>query len=201
MIFIDDSVIKVGGVILPGIIKSLEIKADATVEEQKVEGNSAKPKQAIGYEDAKITLEIALEDGVDKTKEEKLKSIQNLFKKSGQLKPIVYEIINQHTSIRGIKKIIFKSLSTKETSKKSELTVSIEFWEYIPITITASKSTNNNSASTSAKTATNLNSDYETYLSNSRGGAPKVNDKTNKSPARDTANGLSSKNRLDIMPY
>ena len=34
----------------------------AEVEEQEVEGSTAKPKQATGYEDGKITLELILED-------------------------------------------------------------------------------------------------------------------------------------------
>ncbi len=40
MIFVDDSTIKIGGVILSGIVRSLEIKTDARVEEQEVEGKS-----------------------------------------------------------------------------------------------------------------------------------------------------------------
>lgn len=208
MIFVDDSIIKVGGVILSGVVKSLEIKTDARVEEQEIEGNSAKPKQATGYEDAKITLEIALEDGETKTKEEKLKGIQSLFRNTGQAKPQVHDIVNEHTAIRGIKKVIFKSLTTKETNKKSELTVSIEFWEYVATTITAtsksksksnSKSSSSNKGSSSAKG--NLNSDYNNYLSSSRGTAPKLNNKATSSPAKDTASGNAAKGKLSQMPY
>lgn len=197
MIFVDDSIIKLGGVILSGVVKSLEIKTDARVEEQEIEGNSAKPKQATGYEDAKITLEIALEDGETKTKEEKLKGIQSLFRNTGQAKPRVYDIVNEHTAIRGIKKVIFKSLTTKETNKKSELTISIEFWEYVATTITATSKSK--SSSSSAKT--NLNNDYKDYLSTSRGTAPKLNNKTASSPAKDTASGNAAKGRLSQMPY
>ncbi|MBV1817651.1 hypothetical protein KUA25_06190 [Bacteroidales bacterium MSK.15.36] len=212
MIFVDDSIIKVGGVILPGIVKSLEIKTDARVEEQEVEGNSAKPKQVTGYEDAKITLEIALEDGETKTKESKLKSIQSLFRKSGQAKPQVYDIVNEHTAIRGIKRVIFKSLTTKEVNKKSELTVNIEFWEYVPINITATKKSQNKSQSKDKKSGSssqksssqsnlNLNKNYSNYLSSSRGAAPKIKSKTSSSPARDTASGNAAKNKLSQMPY
>lgn len=206
MIFVDDSIIKVGGVILPGIVKSLEIKTDARVEEQEVEGNSAKPKQVTGYEDAKITLEIALEDGETKTKESKLKSIQSLFRKSGQAKPQVYDIVNEHTAIRGIKRVIFKSLTTKEVNKKSELTVNIEFWEYVPINITATKKSKDKKSGSSSKKSSsqsnlNLDKDYSNYLSSSRGAAPKIKSKTSSSPARDTASGNAAKNKLSQMPY
>lgn len=211
MIFVDDSTIKIGGVILSGIVKSIEIKADARVEEQEVQGKAAKPKQATGYEDAKINIEIALEDGETVTKEEKLKKIQNLFRTSGQAKPKVYEIINEHTAIRGIKKVIFKSLTTKESTKKTELSVSIELWQYVTTTITATKTSGNkktgsskksNSSSGSGKSGKgNLNSNYSGYLEGARGKAPKIKNKTANSPARDTASGNAAKNKLSQMPY
>lgn len=198
MIIVDESTVKVGGVVLPGLFKSIEVKADAQVEEQQVEGKSAKPKQAIGYEDAKITLELILEDGPKQTKLEKLTVIQNLFKKPGQQKPVVHEFVHSHTAVRGVTKVIFKSLSTKEESKKSALTVAIEFWEYIPITITATKSgakkgTSGSGGSGSVK----LNSDYQQYLSSgSRGKAPKMSDKTATTAASDTAQTAQYKAKL-----
>lgn len=193
MIFVDDNIIKVGGVMLPGLVKSLEIQGDAKVEEQEVEGSSAKPKQATGYEDAKITLDIVLDDSKNKTKEEKLKVIQNLFKKAGQSKPRVYEIVNQHTSIRNISRVIFKKLSTKETNKNGEITVSIEFWEYVPVTIVATKSTSSGSETSSVS----LNEDYQNYLSSNRGSAP---DKLSQSPAnQEVTTKYLAKQKISLM--
>jgi len=146
MLIIDESTVKVGGVILPGVFKSFEIKGSANVEEVDVKGKSTKPKQATGYSDAKLNLELRLFDDGTKTALEKLQTIQNLFKKAGQEKPIVHEIVNEHTSTRGITKVIFKDLTTKEASGKGEISVSIEFWEYIPITITATKSSTSSKA-------------------------------------------------------
>ncbi|EES73443.1 hypothetical protein POTG_01738 [Paenibacillus sp. oral taxon 786 str. D14] len=184
MILVDESTVKVGGVVLPGLFKSIEVKADAQVEEQQVEGKTQKPKQAIGYEDAKITLELVLEDGPQQTKLEKLAVIQNLFKKPGQQKPVVHDFVHAHTAVRGISKVIFKNLTTKEQNKKSELAVTIEFWEYIPMKITATKS-----AAAGRKASGSdikLNADYKQYLT-SRGAAPKMSDKTTATPARDDA--------------
>lgn len=185
MIFLDDDYIKIGGIILPGIYKSIEIKVSAQVEEQEVEGSSAKPKQAIGYEDAKITIEVSLEDSETESKEAKLEKIQNLFRRKGQNKPEVHKIISAHTVTRGITDVIFKDLSTKETNKKEELTASIELWEYVPMTITATKSKKKNSGG-SGNSASNaaLNGNYKTYVDNDRGTAPK----TNQSPAKDDPN-------------
>ena len=185
MIYVDDNTIKVGGVVLPGLYKSLEIKTEAKVEEQEVEGSTAKPKQATGYEDAKITLEIVLEDGPSNTKEDKLEQIQALFRRSGQAEPEVHQIVNEHTSKRGVSSVIFKSLSTKETNKKEEIAVSIEFWEYVPMTITAEKGRTAAAASTASEETVSQNSDGWSKYLGSRGTAPKISNKLSNSPAVD----------------
>jgi hypothetical protein len=198
LIFVDDSSIKVSGVVLPGLIKSIEVKHDALVEEQEVQGSSAKAKQATGYEDAKVTIELILEDGPKLTKKQKLEKIQNLFLKSGQKKPIVHEIINEHTATRKIKKVIFKSLGTKEENKKEQLTVNLEFWTYNTMKITATKSSGKKSSSATNNTSSyNLDPAYQNYLNNNRGSAPK----TSKSPAVDNAHATSYSNKLTNMPY
>lgn len=196
MIFVDDSSIKVSGVILPGLIKSIEVKDDALIEEQSVEGSSIKAKQAEGYEDAKVMIELILEDGPDATKKEKLEKIQNLFKKAGQEKPVVHEIINEHTAARRVKKVIFKSLNSKEESKKEQLTVSLEFWSYNPMTITAKKSKSGSSQTGTSSMVSKLDPAYQSYLSD-RGKAPK----TSNSPAVDDASTTVYANRLSRMPY
>jgi hypothetical protein len=200
LIYVDDSTVKVGGVILPGLFKSIEIKSDAQIDEQTVEGSTAKPKQATGYEDAKITVELVLEDSPKETKEQKLTKIQNLFRASGQAKPIVHDIVNTHTAIRGIKKVLFKSLSTKEqNTKTSEITASMEFWEYVPTTITATKASSSSkkkSSSKSSSATSGLSASYQSYLKNDRGKAPKAASKTASSPAKDTADSSRYKYQI-----
>ncbi len=180
MIYFDDNHMKIGSVILPGIYKSIEITQEAQVDEQEVEGSSKKPKQATGYEDSKITIELVLDTSENQTINEKLQIIQNIFKRPEQTLPEVYPIINEHTAIRGITQVIFKKLASKETNKKDEVTVSIEFWEYVAMTIAASSGSADNKGSTGSSGST-LTSKYKSYASNSRGASPK----TNKSPAQD----------------
>ena len=174
MIYLDESTIKIGGVILPGLFKSIEIKGDALIEEQTVEGRTEKPKQATGYEDAKINVELLLYDGPELTKLQKLEAIQNLFKKSGQAKPVVYEMVNEHTAVRGVTQVIFKNLTTKEQNKNDELSVMIELWEYVAMTITATATATETSSSTSSAaskakstsaTNTTISTEYQGYLS------------------------------------
>ena len=167
MIFFDESTVKINGVILPGTFRSIEVKTSALVEEVEVKGKKEKPKQATGYEDGKVTLELTLLESEEQTIIDKLDIIQKLFKNSGQAKPNVYEIVNEHTAVRGISKVIFKDMTTKETNKKSEIIAVLEFWEYITVTVTAKKKTSSSSAK-KASTST-----YNNYLPN-RGVAPKL---------------------------
>lgn len=182
MIYLDDAVVKIGGVILPGTFKSIEVSHNAKIEEEQVEGSSAKPKQADGYEDADIKIELALWDSADgKTKEEKLRTCQTVFKSAGQDNPLVHELVSVHTTIRGIKNVIIKNMTSKETNKKDEITVSLELMQYDVITITASK----NKTTDKSQTESNLSAAYQNYVSNDRGGAPKKSNKTSQSPAVD----------------
>lgn len=194
MIFADESTVKVDKKVLPGLYKSLEVKGSAIIDEQEVEGQTKKPKQATGYEDIKVVLELILEDGPDKVNGiDKLREISDIFRKPGQEKPVVHEIINEHTAARGVKKVIFKDLSSKGENKKSQLTAVLEFQEYSVITVKATKSTGGASAAQAAAQA-NLNEDYLAYLPD-RGAAP------GKSPAQDTADPSKYLDILANMPY
>lgn len=195
MIFVEDQAIKVNGVVLPGLVKSIEVTEAAKIDEQEVEGSAAKPKQATGYEDAKVNIELILDDTLAATKHQRLETLRAVFRKPGQTVPQPIPIVNQNTAAHGIDKVIFKSLRHKAESKKDQLAVTLEFWEYIPQTITAAKSGSGKS-STGGKGASStaqpeLNSDYEKYLSGSRG----------KSPAIDNAGASEGLNTASKMPY
>ena len=189
MIYTDGSEVMVDGVLLPGLFKSLEVTTAAEIEEQEVEGSTAKPKQATGYEDAKISVElILLDDANGMTKESKLEVIQNFFRQPGQEIPAVHTIVNEHTVRRNISQVLFKQMVSKATNANDQLSVTMEFWEYIPMTISvtsAKKAGETNYAADGAGSGNgNLNKDYEKYLEN-RGQAPKQKDKTAKSRAMD----------------
>lgn len=190
MIYFDDDTVKIGGVILPGIYKSMEVSQDAQVDEQDVEGSSRKPKQASGYDDAKITISLQLLDSMDgMTKEGKLQIIQNIFRAQGQEKPVVHELVSTHSSIRGIMNVIVKSMSSKESNKKDEITVDLELLQYDTVTITAKKGKKKTSVSegTGTGSGSTLSKSYQSYAANSRGKAPKQENKTAKTPATDNA--------------
>ena len=191
MIFADDEVIKIDSVVLPGLLKSIEVKGDAQVEEQEIEGNSKKPKQAIGYEDSKINIELILEDDdltVDGklSRFDKLVFVQQLFKRQGQDKPEIHQIICEDTVSRGVSQVILKNMTHKTENKKQQIVVSLEFWEYTSITITSSKTTSGKKKSTKTKSSNDnassgLTKEFRNYLP-SRGAAPKLG----KTPAQDS---------------
>lgn len=194
MIYNPDDHIKLGGIILPGLVKSIEVTTPSKIDEQEVEGSAVKPKQAVGYEDAKVNIELILDDTPTHTKYELLAIIRSLFRSPGQSVPQPIPIVCEDTMRHGIDKVLFKQLSHKCDSKKDPLSVSLELWEYIPQTIKVKK------GSTAAKTkqtsssnthTSNLSDSYQKYLETSRG----------KSPATDDASASGALGKISDMPY
>lgn len=196
MIYTEDQLVKVNGVVLPGLVKSIEVKESAKIDEQEVEGSATKPKQATGYEDAKVNIELVLDDTPTATKYQRLETVRALFRTPGQSVPQPLSIVSEDTAKHGIDKVLFKGITHKSEVKKDQLTVSLEFWEYVPQTIqtTSSSSERSSGGSSGGKTAnqqTTLSSDYQKYLQANRG----------KSPAVDDASAAEALDKVAQMPY
>ena len=131
MIYVEDERIKLNGVVLPGLVKSIEVTETAKIDEQEVEGSTVKPKQTTGYEDAKVNIELIIDDTQTQTRYERYAVLRAIFRSSGQTVPQPIPIISEDTAAHGIEKVIFKKLTHKGENKKSQLSVNIEFWEYI----------------------------------------------------------------------
>ena len=195
MIFVEDQLVKVGGVVLPGLVKKIEVTGDAKIDEQEVEGSATKPKQAVGYEDAKVTIELILDDTPARGKYQALDIIRAIFRKPGQNVPESISIISEDTAAHGIDKVLFKHIGHTYNVKTDQLVVSLEFWEYIPQTIKASKAGSSSSGSSSGSSrsssgssgggaaSSSLTESYTTYLSEDRGKSP---------VARDMLSGVAS---------
>lgn len=176
MIYVEDQSIKVNGVVLPGLVKKIEVKEAAKIDEQEVEGSATKPKQAVGYEDAKITVELILDDTPTRTKYQALEIVRAIFRKPGQTVPQPIPIISEDTAVHGIDRVLFKGFGHVTESKKEQLAVSLEFWEYIPQTIKAAKSNGSGGkaagSSRSRAASSGLSEDYKNYLATDRGISP-----------------------------
>lgn len=222
MVYQDDQTVKIDDVILPGLVKSMEIKNDAQVDEQEVEGQSKKPKQATGYEDAKINIELILEDTQDDagtvtmTRMQKLQQIQALFRQPGQALPAVHQIVCEDTAVRGISQVILKNMTHKAENKKQQITASLELWEYNTLIISAGKSASSSGAKKDASASTGagsvLNEDYKSYLKDDRGTAParketeRAAGKLSQSPqkkaaAQVTPSASAGLGRIEKMPF
>ena len=187
MIYVEDQLVKVNGVVLPGLVKSIEVKESAKIDEQEVEGSATKPKQATGYEDAKITVELILDDTQTRTKYQALETVRAIFRKPGQTVPQPIPIVSEDTAKHGIDKVLFKGFSHKAEAKKEQITVSLEFWEYIPQTIKATKASGSGGKSSGSSgggaASSGLSEEYKSYLETGRGVSP---------VARDALSGVAS---------
>ena len=57
------------------------------MDEQEVEGSATKPKQATGYEDAKVNIELIIDDTDSQTRFERYAVLREVFRKPGQNVP------------------------------------------------------------------------------------------------------------------
>ena len=122
MIYVEDELIKLNGVVLPGLVKSIEVIETAKVDEQEVEGSATKPKQATGYEDAKVNIELIIDDTPSQTKYQRYATLRAIFRSPGQSVPQPIPIISEDTAAHGVEKVIFKKLSHKGENKRGQLT-------------------------------------------------------------------------------
>lgn len=180
MLYTEDTRVKLGGITLPGLIKKLEITGEALIEEVEVEGSKIKPKQAVGYEDCKINVELIIDDTPDEKAIRKIERIKSIFKKVGQ-QPQPVTIVSPETTAAGISQVLVKSLTYTLTNKSDQYAVALALWEYVPMTIAATTSTS------SASAAVPIDPGYQNYLDEMRGIAPQLLGKTTQSPAIDIA--------------
>lgn len=215
MLFVEDQRIKLNGVILPGLVKSIEVMETAKVDEQEVEGSTARPKQATGYEDAKITIELIIDDTESQTKFERYAVLRGIFRSQGQTVPQPVPIICEDAAAHGVEKVIFQKLTHKGENKKSQLTATLELWEYIPQTITVSRASGTSGTASPSGTPSpavsgNLAAGYQDYLEVGRGISPAAVSgkkkgplavKRSRSPAVDDAPANEALGKIKRMPY
>ncbi len=180
MIFLEDNCIKAGGVTLPGVVKSIEITREAAIDEVEVKGAAVKPKQAVGYEDATVKVELIIGDTTAEQAQAKAARIHTLFRPKGQKVPQPMPMVSAETAAAGISKVLFRQVTVKRESKSDLWTATLEFMEYAPLVITATKA-----SSSSATGSVGLTDNYKQYLAQDRGTAPRLGDKTAGSPAVD----------------
>lgn len=126
MLIVQEKLVKLGGVKLSGQVKSIDITEAATIENIEDDKGKTKANQPTGYEAAKITIEFVLEDTKTMTQEEQIVAMQQLFHPYGQKKAKLLQVTNDDCAVRGISKVYFQQLSTKNVIAESGRTATLE---------------------------------------------------------------------------
>lgn len=128
MLYIQDKVAKLGGVILGGQVSSVEVQQSATIYTAQDDKGKIKKTQPVGYDNAKVMIDIILEDGPDGTTIDQMINMQRLFKAEGQEQAMLFPIVNEDCAARGITEVYFKSFSSKKVISESKRIASLELW-------------------------------------------------------------------------
>jgi len=128
MLYIQDKVAKLGGVILGGQVSSVEVQESATIYTAQDDKGKVKKTQPVGYDNAKVMIDIVLEDGPDGTTIDQMINMQRLFKAQGQEQAMLFPIVNEDCSARGITQVYFKGFTTKKVISESKRIASLELW-------------------------------------------------------------------------
>jgi len=128
--------VKLGNTILPGIYQSLEVSKKVRLDEAKVPGRSGATKQPTGFEDAEVTLELALANDDSGSALSKLKTIVQLFQGQDSLaRPYVYTIVHPLLAAWGIRHVMFRDLKSRDDNQSDLIYASLVFVEHAPPTI------------------------------------------------------------------
>lgn len=128
MLYVQDKVVKLGGVYLKGQVTSVEVQEAGSIYVAQDEKGRVKKSQPVGYENAKVMVDILLEDSKRATTLQQLMEMQWLFKAHGQGKPVPLPIVNEDCAARGISSVYFKSLTSKKVISESKRIASLELW-------------------------------------------------------------------------
>ena len=128
MLYVQEKVVKLGGIYLEGQVTSVEVQEAGSVYVAQDEKGRYKKSQPVGYENAKVMIDILLEDTKAATTLEQLTEMQRLFKPYGQDKPKLLPIVNEDCAVRGITKVYFKNLTSKKVISESKRIASLELW-------------------------------------------------------------------------
>jgi len=126
MLLVQEHLIKLGGVKLSGQMKSIEISEEASIEDIEDDKGKTKASQPTGYAPAKISIDFIIEKSIGKSQLEQISILQRLFKPYGQKKAKLLQVVNEDCAVRGISKVYFQRLDTKNEISGSGRTAMLE---------------------------------------------------------------------------
>ena len=191
MLYIKDYSMQVSGIVIPGLVKKVEITGAAVIDAVTDDNNVTLGYQANGYDPMKMNVDVLLEPAAGESVESMASSIQFLFKPPGQTAAMPLELVNSLAAAVGLTKVYFKSMTVTDKTESSSGDASLEFWEYLPIVVQTQAASSAGTSGAAAKAASQsqadgISTEYQEYLNTQRGQAPKIKDKTSESPAQDS---------------
>ena len=123
--------IKLNDSFIPGIFQKLSLDNEVKYDQKSVSGSSGTKKQAVGFEDATVSVTYLLQNDEQSTPYQKLQELVALFRSMDKsAKPQIYNIVNEHTAAFGIDRVLFKGIRTKEDKRKDYITATLDFIEW-----------------------------------------------------------------------
>lgn len=149
----EDGLVKIDGESLPGELYDLQVNCEVRFDEQKVDGASGQKRTPQGWDDAQVTLTLALiteADGPDCY--DHLTAINKIFRgHDGQANPKVYEVANRHLLARGVTTLIFSGLASSETEEDDQMFAILSFVENNPPVVKTEKAVSKSAFEASKK--------------------------------------------------
>lgn len=176
MLLVQEKIMKLGGVKLPGQVEKISVSEAASIEDIKDDKGKTKANQPTGYEAAKVSVKILLEDTKKMTIAQQITTYQRLFKPYGQTKAKLLKLVGEDFSTRGISKVYFKQLTHDNTISQSGKTATLEF---VAPTIAGIKTKKKSSSGNSKK-----KSSSKRFKSKKNTGKSPINKKRNTSKAK-----------------
>lgn len=114
---------------LPGIVQSISINGAVRVDAASSNEGAAKTSREMGNRTVSITLLLVGRDKEDVYKQ--LEVLEKIFQDANKNVPRVFEIKNRHLNGRQVNNMLFQSFSSSESTDREELTVHLNFEEFI----------------------------------------------------------------------
>ncbi|MDK2955419.1 MAG: hypothetical protein PWQ57_915 [Desulfovibrionales bacterium] len=132
----EDGQITLGGELLPGVFRRLNIRGQVRFDEAKQDGLSGKVKVPLGWEDMDVTAEVDLLTDDDTDCYDKLASLDAIFRGYDSAgNPKVYDLVNRHASARGLDQVVFAGLDSSETDQDDVIAANLAFQEHQPAVV------------------------------------------------------------------
>lgn len=187
MIYVEENVLKVAGVYIPGQIQSITVTEEGKIEDKKnKKGKVTKANQPVGYEAAKVEIQIFFEESATYDRTEMVKYVQRLFKAAKQTKQKLYRIVEEQCNARGVTEVYFNGFTTTDNVTESWYTGTLSFVAPViaAVSVTKTKAQKAKEKAAAAK---------KKAKTKAAAAKKKTTKKTSKTPAKDTKNTKKAK--------